>query len=184
MQCVDATERLLSDELGSDAELQEHVAACAVCAHVAGGLGRLDSLLRTTVLLAPPLDLQRQLVELAVQASRPQRAPWWQRLPDINPAEWWAQRPQMIAAQGLAALMLALASWQALGFVSTFGPVVGDVGYAMQLVAASPAALYLSGIQIDLQSLGLWSLVGLGGWLISDNGLVGRRFTRSAAALP
>jgi len=39
---------------------------------------------------------------------------------------------------GLAAVMLALASWQIFGVLSAFQPVVGDVGYAMELVAGSP----------------------------------------------
>ena len=69
----------------------------------------------------------------------------------------------------------ALASWQVFGWMSLFRPVIGDPGYAMALVAASPAASYLGGLQIDVQSLALWSLVGAGGWLISENGVLGRR---------
>ena len=71
--------------------------------------------------------------------------------------------------------MLALASWQVFGWLNLFRPVIGDVGYAMQLVAASPAAGYLGGLQIDLQSLTVWSLVGIVGWLVSENGLLGRQ---------
>jgi hypothetical protein len=83
----------------------------------------------------------------------------------------------MVAAQGLAAVLLALASWQIFGWVTTFQPVVGDVAYALELVIASPAAVYMGGLQIDLQSLGLWSVVGIVGWLISEDGLIGRRFS-------
>ncbi|HEV7662246.1 MAG TPA: hypothetical protein VGQ62_01830 [Chloroflexota bacterium] len=184
MQCVDVTERLLSDDAASDAELDGHVADCAVCACVARGLNRLDGVLRVSMVVAPPLDLQRQLAELALSAARPQGRPWWQRLSELNLAGWLAQQPQMVGAQGLAAVMLALASWQILGFVSTFQPVLGDVGYAMQLVAASPAAVYLGGMQIDVQSLGVWSLVGLVGWLVSEDGLIGRRFFSSRSRLP
>ena len=101
----------------------------------------------------------------------------------FDPATWLA-RPQMVAAQGLAAIMLALASWQVFGWLTAFRPVVGDVPYAMTLVAASPAAVYLGGFQIDLQSLGIWSLVGLAGWLISENGPIGSRLSSTRLHLP
>jgi hypothetical protein len=180
VQCVDVTERLLGEELASDPDLDRHVAECSVCAHVARGLERLDSVLTSTLLIAPPLDLQRQLAQLALDASRPQSVPWWDRvfgsLGQWNPIAI-LQQPQMVAVQGLAAVMLALASWQIFGWMSSFQPVVGDVAYAMELVAGSPAAVYLSGLQLDLPSLGLWSLVGIAGWLISEDGLIGRRLS-------
>jgi hypothetical protein len=123
-----------------------------------------------------------------VARPRPATVPWWERVSSAvsqwNPADWLAQRPQTVAVQGLAALMLALASWQVFGWMSAFRPVVGDVAYAMELVAASPAAVYLSGLQIDLQSLGLWSLVGIGGWLVSEDGLIGRQLTKRRLRLP
>jgi len=72
---------------------------------------------------------------------------------------------------------LALASWQVFGWLTAFQPVVGDVGYAMELVVGSPAAVYLGGLQFDLQSMAIWSLVGIGGWLISEDGLIGRRLS-------
>ena len=177
MQCVDITERLLVDELGTDPELDRHVADCASCAHVARGLAHLDSVLTSALVVAPPLDLQRQLAQLALDAARPQQAPWWRRFGELNLSEWLAQRPQMVAAQGLAAIMLALASWQVFGWLTAFQPVVGDVGYAMELVVGSPAAVYLGGLQFDLQSMVLWSLVGVGGWLVSEDGLIGRRLS-------
>jgi hypothetical protein len=74
--------------------------------------------------------------------------------------------------------MLALAGWQVFGWLSTFQPVVGDVGYAVQLVVTSPASTYVNGLQLDVQSLGLWSAVGLVGWLISENGLMRRILPR------
>jgi hypothetical protein len=83
----------------------------------------------------------------------------------------------MIAAQGLAAIMLALASWQVFGWLSAVQPVVGDVGYAVELVIASPATAYLGGLQIDLQTMTLWSLVGVGGWLVSEASPIGRRIS-------
>jgi hypothetical protein len=102
---------------------------------------------------------------------------------DLDVSGWLVLRPHVIAAQGLAAMMLALAGWQVFGFLSTVRPVVGDVGYAMQLVAASPAVVYLGGLPVDLQSLGLWSVVGIGGWLVSENGILGRRLSALASRL-
>lgn len=184
MQCVDVTERLLADEPGSDPELDEHVATCARCTHVAQGLERVDTVLRASLVVTPPLDLQRQLAHLAAEAARPQAAPWWTRLPELVSTGWLAQRPQMIAAQGLAAVMLALASWQIFGWLSAFQPMVGDVAYAMALVAASPASVYVGSFQLDLQSLGLWSLVGIGGWLVSEASPIGRRLFSGRLQLP
>jgi anti-sigma factor RsiW len=184
VQCVEITERLLEIEPGGDAEVDRHVAECARCAHVAHGLRRLDGVFRATFVVAPPLDLQRQLAQLALDSARPQALPWWRRLGELKVSGWLAQQPQMVAAQGLAAVMLALASWQIFGLVSTFQPVVGDVGYAMELVAGSPAAAYLSGLQIDVQSLGVWSVVGIVGWLVSEDGLIGRRLSSTRLRLP
>jgi hypothetical protein len=45
----------------------------------------------------------------------------------------------------------------------------------MELVVGSPAASFLNGLPIDLQSLAMWSLVGIGGWLVSENGFIGRQ---------
>jgi hypothetical protein len=189
VQCPDVTERLLADERGRDPDLDRHVAGCVRCAHVARQLDRLDGVLGTTLIVAPPPELQRQLAQLVLEAARPAPSvPWWARVSTAigqwNPAEWLAQRPQMVAVQGLAAVMLALSTWQIFGWLTAFRPVVGDVAYAIELVAASPAAVYLGGLQIDLQSLGLWSLVGLAGWLISEDGLIGRQLSSRRLPLP
>jgi hypothetical protein len=138
--------------------------------------------LSTSVVVQPPIELQHALAQLVLDAARPRPAPWWQRLPEI--ARGFAQRPQLVAAQGLAAIMLALASWQIFGWLSAFQPVVGNVGYAFELVAGSPAVAYVGNIPIDLQSLGVWSLVGIVGWLVSENGLIGRRIASSGLRLP
>src|SRR5437868_6835907 len=161
MDCVDVTDRLLADEPGHDPELQQHVSRCGRCAHVAQGLVRLDAVVRSVVVSVPPLDLQQRLAQLTIDAVRPPRLQWWKRLGELNLTAWLAQRPQMVAAQGLAAVMLALASWQIFGWLSAVQPVVGDVAYAMELVAGSPAVAYLGTFQVDFQSLGLWSLVGI-----------------------
>jgi hypothetical protein len=182
MQCEHVTELLLADdEGGRTAEARQHLASCARCAHVAQGVGRLNAVLQSVLVSEPPLELQQQLLALVdtepVVVAAPRRAAWWSRLfsGDFRLGELVTVRPNMIAAQGLAAVMLALASWQIFGWVSTFQPVVGDIGYAVQLVATSPASAYLGGLQIDLQSLGAWSVVGLAAWLVSDSGPIGRR---------
>jgi len=184
MHCADVTERLLDDELATNAELERHVAECVRCSHVAGGLARLYVVLRSTLVVTPPLALQRQLAQLANEAAVVQPQPWWRRLDQLDLAGWLAQRPQMVAAQGLATILLALTTWQIFGWLSAFRPVVGDVGYAMQLLAASPAVPYVGGLQIDLQSLGLWSVVGIVGWLVAEDGPIGRRLGSTRLRLP
>jgi anti-sigma factor RsiW len=180
MDCVEVADRLLVDEPERDAELERHVGDCARCAHLARGLRRLDVVLSSVVVVQPPRDLQLRLAQLALEAARPQTVPWWRRLGELT--NWLTQRPQMVAAQGLAMVMLALASWQIFGWLSAFQ--VGDVAYAIELVAGSPAVAYLGSIQIDFQSLGLWSLVGVIGWLVSENGVIGRRIASSGRPLP
>lgn len=183
MDCLNVRDTLLADQAEHDPELDEHVAACESCAHVARGLARLDAVLSTSLVVTPPLALQQRLQQLTLEAARPARQPWWKQLLQFDITAV-AQRPQMVAAQGLAAVMLALASWQVFGWLSAFQPVVGDVGYAFELVAASPAVAYLGGMQIDFQSLGIWSVVGIIGWLVSDSGVIGRRIASSGLRLP
>lgn len=185
MDCVDVADRLLAAEPGHDPELDAHVLACASCAHVARGLARVDAILSSTIVVVPPADLQLRLTQLvALETARLAHKPWWQPVRELDVGGWLARRPQMIAVQGLAAIMLALASWQIFGWLTAFQPVVGDVAYAMELVAASPAVVYLGNISIDFQSLALWSMVGMAGWLISENGLIGRRLAASGLQLP
>jgi hypothetical protein len=184
VDCVDVTELLLAENYVHDAEVDRHVSCCPACAHVARGLVRLNTILSTTLVVVPPVDLQQRLQQLALEAARPVRVPWWQSLPSFDFTGLLTQRPQMIAAQGLAAVMLALASWQIFGWLSAVQPVVGDVAYAVELVAASPAVAYLGSMQIDFQSLGIWSVVGIAGWLVSENGVIGRRLASSGLQLP
>ena len=182
MDCVDISDRLLVPDDGHDPEMDAHVAECTRCAQLARGIWRLDAVLMSAVVVEPPLELQRVLAQIAVQAARPQALPWWRRLPEI--ARSLADRPQLVAAQGLAAIMLALASWQIFGWMTTLQPVIGNVGYAFELVAASPAVAYVGNVSIDYQSLGIWSIVGIMGWLVSENGLIGRRLAASGLHLP
>jgi hypothetical protein len=184
VDCVDVADRLLADEPGHDSELDEHVDTCAACGYVARGLARVDVLLASTLVVAPPPDLQVRLAQIALEAARPVPRPWWQRAGALDVSGWLSRRPQMIAVQGLAAVMLALASWQLFGWLTAFQPVVGDIAYAVELVASSPAVAYVGNISIDFQSLGLWLVVGMAGWLISENGLIGRRLAASGLQLP
>lgn len=188
MQCIESRERLLADGAGPDPELDQHLAECPHCKHIGQGLDRVDRVLRTSLIVAPPLALQQQLAQLAWEATLPAPKPWWARgnewLAQFKLGALLAQRPQTVAAQGLAALMIALASWQMFSWLSAVQPVVGDVAYAMQLVATSPAIAYLGSLQVDLQSLGLWSLVGIAGWLVSEDGLIGRRIASKGLQLP
>jgi anti-sigma factor RsiW len=176
MRCDSVAEQLLAPDRPRGPELEQHVSACPACAHLARGLARLDMIAARSVLVEPPLDVQRRLAELALEAARPRARPWWQRLMqgELN-FDWLVLRPNVVAAQGLAAVMVVLASWQVFGWLSLFRPVIGDVGYAVQLVVASPAVAYLGGLQVDLGSLALWSLVGIAGWLVSEHGALGRR---------
>jgi hypothetical protein len=184
VDCVDVADRLLAAEPERDSELDEHVLGCSACTSVARGLARLDVILSSTVVIVPPAELQLRLAQIALEAARPAHLSLWQRARELDVGGWVTRRPQMIAAQGLAAIMLALATWQIFGWLSAFQPVVGDVAYAMELVAGSPAVAYVGNISIDFQSLGLWLLVGIGGWLISENGLIGRRLAASGLQLP
>jgi len=184
VDCIDVTELLLAEEVTEHPDVDEHIASCARCTRIARGVGRLDMVLSATLLIEPPAQLQAQLVQLALNAARPPRVPWWQSLASFDFTAWLTQRPQMIAAQGLAAVMLALASWQVFGWLSAVQPVLGDVAYAVTLVAGSPAVAYLGSVQIDFQSLGMWSVVGIAGWLVSENGVIGRRIASSGLRLP
>ena len=151
MDCADLTDRLLERELDDDPALRAHVGVCPRCARIATGLARLDVIVSSTLVIPPPADLQFRLQQLVLTASPPS-TPWWLRLSHTvrrdNLTRWLAQRPQTIAAQGLAAVLLALASWQVFGWLSAFQPVIGDVGYAMELVASSPAVAYVGAVQV------------------------------------
>jgi len=183
VDCLEVAGKWLEGELEQDLELMRHVLECTGCSRMARGLRRVDTLVASAVVIAPPRDLQRRLSQLVIESTRPVPVPWYRQLVHFDFTNLLA-RPQMVAVQGLAALMLALASWQVFGWVSAVQPVIGDVGYAMELVAASPAAVYLGSVQIDFQSLGMWSVVGIAGWLISENGVLGRRIFSRGQRVP
>ena len=172
MQCAGVVDQLLAadDDLDLQTEVDRHLASCNRCATVARRLGRLEGVLQSALVVEPPVELQVHLAELARAAARPAQVSWWLRL-----RAWFDSlvlaRPNVAIAQGLAALMLVVAGWQVLGWLNTFTPMVGDVPYAVELVASSPAAAYLSGLQsFDAQGLLIWTSVGFVGWLFSESG--------------
>jgi anti-sigma factor RsiW len=176
VQCAGVVDQLLAadDDLDLQTEVDRHLADCDRCATLARRLGRLEDVLQSALVVEPPVELQLHLAELARAAARPEQTPWWLRL-----RAWFDSlvlaRPNLAIAQSLAAVMLVLVGWQVLGWLNTFTPMVGDVPYAVELVASSPAAAYLGGIQpTDIQSLLVWSGVGLVGWLFSESGPIGR----------
>jgi anti-sigma factor RsiW len=168
VRCASVAEQLLAPDDELVGVVADHLAGCERCTALAQRLGRLDALLQSTLVVAPPEELQVQLQAMARAAARP-REPWW-----ASVQAWLGglirARPHVAIAQGLAGLMLVVAGWQLLGWLNTFTPVIGDVPYAMALVAASPAAGYLGDLQIDLPHLALWSVVGLIGWSVSESG--------------
>ena len=175
MQCAGVVDQLLlaDDDVDLLTEVERHLADCVRCATVARRLGRLEGVLQSALVVEPPAELQLQLAQMARAAAHPARAPWWQRL-----RAWFdglLTRPNLAIAQGLAVLMLVVSGWQVVGWLNTFTPMVGDVPYAVELVASSPAAAYLSGLQsFDAQGLLIWSAIGFVGWLFSESGPIGR----------
>jgi len=131
--------------LCQDPELERHLDGCDACAHIARGF-MTRRCTASTLVIAPPLDMQRQLAQLAFDARDPNR----RRGGDGWPS--WTSVVGSAAAdgrgQGLAAVMLALASWQIFGVLSAFKPVVGDVGYAME------AGGWLTGGELPERSAG------------------------------
>ena len=186
MQCRDVAERLLAPEPDEQAELREHLEQCPRCAFASGRVEQLDRLLRATLVSDPPQELQQRLLGLAYSASVELRAqaqaqaqaateetvPFWRRLLPGLPAVRFS--PNLAIAQGFATLSVILAGWQVFAWLSSFRPVLGDPGFALELLVSSPAVAYLSSLplpfSLDLQSLVAWSLVGLAAWIVFPEG--------------
>src|SRR5690348_14640441 len=125
MQCADVAELLLAPEGDAGADVDQHVASCARCAPIARGVARLNTVLASALVMEPPMRLQLKLQQLVIETAQPRALPWWRRAlnGEIN-LNWLSVRPNVFAAQGLATLMVALASWQIYGWVTAFRPVV------------------------------------------------------------
>jgi hypothetical protein len=168
VRCSDVAALLLapdSDETRADA-VAAHTASCARCAIVAARVRQLDAVLGTTLVEEPPLALQQQL--LALVQTQPAGSHWWDVL--AFSTSLWVVRPHSALAHAFAAICVLLAGWQVFAWLSTAIATIGDVPYALQLIASSPAPTYLGDVQIDIPALVAWSLVGLGAWAVSESG--------------
>ncbi|MBI2756691.1 MAG: hypothetical protein HYX52_08275 [Chloroflexi bacterium] len=183
MGCDEISALLLTPEAAAAPRVQRHLALCVGCARFSRQWAALDNAVHAAVLVQPPADLQARLHNLARAAARPRRvaAPppsWWRQLAErLGVGGQSAQRPSF--ARAVAGLVLAVAGWQMVGWVQTVQPmVVGDVPYALQVLAVTPALGYLSDLPGNMVSLAGWSVVGGIAWLLSEAGPIGRRFMR------
>lgn len=170
MHCGDVAQLLLApeDDGAQDAGVAAHVSGCDRCTAVGRRIRRLDSIVAAALVTAPPLELQQRLVALAWGAAG--ESVTMRRSP-LGRATSWLARPHQALAQGLAAICVLLAGWQLFAWLNLAIPVLGDVPYALQLVASSLAAVSdLGGMSLDTQGLAAWSLVAVAGWMVSENG--------------
>src|SRR5262249_3495825 len=105
VDCLEVANKWLLGEFREDLELMRHVAECTGCARMARGLTRVDTLVAAAVVVAPPLDLQRRLSQLVIESTQPAPLPWYRQIVQFDFSNLLA-RPQMVAVQGLAALLL------------------------------------------------------------------------------
>ncbi len=160
MHCDDIAARLFSGDAG-DGDLLEHADACPRCRLVAGRVTQLDLILRSALLEPPPLVLQQHLLAL----TQPTPITSWRHALGLI-----LTRPHATLAHAFAAICVVLAGWQVFVWLSNAGAVVGDIPYALQLIASSPATAYLGGVQADAPALVTWSAVGAAAWAISESG--------------
>src|SRR5262245_51202960 len=101
MQCADIAELLLAAEGDTGTDVVRYVGCCARCAHIAGGVERLNTVLVSALVIEPPLHLQLKLQQLVIETAQPQALPWWRRAlnGEIN-LNWLSVRPNVFAAQG------------------------------------------------------------------------------------
>jgi hypothetical protein len=160
VQCDDVAARLFTRD-ASDGELLEHARACPRCRLVAGCVARLDAVLGSTLLEPPPLVLQQRLQALA----QPAPVTSWRHVLGLM-----LTQPHATLAHAFAAICVVLAGWQVFVWLGNAGAVVGDIPYALQLIASSPASTYLGGVQADVSALAAWSAVGVAAWSVSESG--------------
>ncbi len=176
MDCVTVRAELLAgSDAASQPEVASHLDACERCARVSERARQLDALVRPALLAAPPAGLQARLLALARASARATgrtaeapRAASPSALPRRSSVGPW--RPNVAVAQLATAALVALAGWQAIGWLNALPAAVGDVLYALQVVLASPALHYVGTLSEDLQGLLLWLAVGLVGWMVSEAG--------------
>ena len=122
---------------------------------------RVDAALRTSLVVEPPMALQARLRPLALTGDGLGWLPsLWQTL---------RARPAVLAGQLAALAVLAYAVVQLVSWLGTLPVVVGDIPYAFELLALSPAVDVLGQLEGVLQQLGLWLLIGAAGWLLAQS---------------
>jgi hypothetical protein len=175
--------------------LSPRESAPAIGVIVAGG--RIESALRSSLVVAPPAGLRARLADVLSEAAaaRVQRAVCSSlvveppaelraRLAALAPrrtdaaseTEGWLAgiwrnlqaRPGVLAGQLAALAVLAYAVTQLLAWVGSFPIVWGDVPYALELLALSPAVDYLSQVEAVIQQFGLWLVVAAAGWILAQ----------------
>jgi predicted anti-sigma-YlaC factor YlaD len=160
VDCDEVGARLFAGDAGDD-ELLAHAGACPGCRLMAARVAQLDAVLSASLLETPPLVLQQRLLALAQPTPI---ASWREALALL------LTRPHATLAHAFAAICVVLAGWQVFVWLSGVGAVVGDIPYALQLLASSPALTYLGGVQTDAPALAAWSAVGVAAWSVSESG--------------
>jgi hypothetical protein len=170
VHCRDVTAHLLAAEPDAaepdGALVRAHVAGCAACATVARRVQRLDAILRATLVQEPPPALQQQLLAL-VQTGvvvQPRVGHWWDVV--LFSSALWAVRPHTVLANAVAAVCVLLAGWQVFAWLGSLPALIGDVPYALQVLASSPS---IGGLG-DLQGLMWWLVAGALAWSVSESG--------------
>jgi hypothetical protein len=138
----------------------------------------LDSLLRSVVVVEPPFELGPRLASLVpgpALAVTPDHGAWERLLTRVDA---WLPRTGVLAIQFVLLAVLAFGVMQFVTWAGSVGAVIGDVPYALQVLALSPAATYLPDIQALATQLGMWLVIGLAGWLFSQ-GILGGQQTAS-----
>ncbi len=160
MHCHDVAARVFAGD-ASDLDLIEHADACPRCRLVAARVAQLDLILGATLLEPPPLVLQERLLAL----TQPTPITSWRHALGLI-----LTRPHATLAHAFAAICVVLAGWQVFVWLGNAGAAIGDIPYALQLIASSPASAYLGGVQADVPALATWSAVGAAAWAISETG--------------
>ncbi|HEX6512385.1 MAG TPA: hypothetical protein VF157_08805 [Chloroflexota bacterium] len=141
------------------AEVRARLTALADIAAADAARARVDTALRSALLVEPPPAVQARLLA----AAGAEAGSWFARVWDSL-----RSRPGVFAGQLAALAVLGYAVMQLVAWIGSLPVVLGDVPYALELLAFSPALDYLSSIQALLQQLGPWLIVGAAGWVLSQ----------------
>ena len=166
MGCDDVRAELLDGSDHSEA-IRAHLLACAGCARAAERTARLDALLARSVVLEPPAALQAQLASIALAAAHPAPVAAPARVTWIQPLR--RLFGPMALAHAAVLLMLALAGRRVVETVEGVQPMLGNVGYAIELISTSPALFYLGDAAGNGLSLLGWGAAGVAAVLVALN---------------